>query len=291
MQQIPKSATRRTTRISATERFHASAGRSTGVQALVGAIAVAFLVVLGFVFLSPRNDKDIERYHVDKALQEARTLEDQGKLELARAKYEEALRLMIGDDWRTRVIETRAHIKDLRRREDDLKAAEAEWKALRDQAKACPPEKVRELFELASRMGDRHRRVPWEPELRQLVADLESRLTQGPPDPLKRRTEIVQERKLDGPKGAADWSGAIRDWKGYMALKISEEWRKSAQAEIPRLQPLAREDLDLIGKRAARMVEEGKRAEAVALLKSQRPRFELTESAPTLEKMIAQADR
>ena len=291
MQPIPKNATRRTARVTATERFHATAGRSSGVKALVGAIAVVFLVVLGFVFLMPRNDPDIDRHYVEKALEEARKLEDEGKLNLARAKYEEAIRLMIGDQWRTLVIETRGRIKDIRGREQELSTAEAEWKALRDQARACPPEKVRELYELASRMRDRHRRVPWEPELRQLAADLESRLTQGPPDPLKRRAEIIKERKLDGPKGAADWSGAIRDWKDYLALKISDDWRKAAQAEIVRLHSLAREDLDLIGKRAGRMVEEGKKAEALALLKSQRPRFELTESAPVVEKLIAQVDR
>jgi hypothetical protein len=136
-----------------------------------------------------------------------------------------------------------------------------------------------------------HEKMPWAPELRQLVADLESRLKQGPPDPIKRRAQIVEGRKLDGPKGTADWSGAIRDWKDYLALQISDEWRTSAKAEMARLHLPAREELDSIGKRAARMAEDGNKAEALALLKSQRARFELTESAPALEKLIARHDR
>lgn len=292
MQQIPKSATRRTARMTATERFHATSGRSNAVKALVGAIAVAFLVVMGFVFLSPRDNSEIEQYHIDTAIREAHAAEDAGKLDLAAAKFEEALRLMGGSEtWRTRAIEVRGRIKDLKQRRADLATAEADWKALRAEAEACPPEKVRDLFERARRMQERHRNVPWSAALDDVVRKLEDRLKSGPPDPQKRRVQIVEARTLDGPRGAADWSGAIRDWRDYVALEISEDWRKAAKAEMARLHPLAREDVDLMGKRAARMTEDGKKAEAVALLKSQRARFELTESAGTLEKLIAQYDR
>jgi len=292
-----QAATRRTARATATERFHATSGKAgSPVKVLVGAIAAVFLVVVGIIVLSPRVDDDVTAYHVEQALKEASVADDAGNFDLAQAKYEEALRLMGGDDkWRTRSIEVRAWIKDVRDRRADLAKAEGEFKALKSEAAACRDEQAGGLLVRACAMRERHRAVPWTSELDAILEKLRKsderfRETAGRSAFQVRRAEILEKFKLDDRK-AAHWSGAIRAWKEYLAEKITDVDRTKAEKEIKVIQSLAREEVDSIGKRAARMVEEGSKADAVALLKSQRGRFELTESAPTLEKLIAQVDR
>ncbi len=292
-----QAATRRTARASATERFHATAGKGgSPVKVLVGAIAAVFLVVVGFIVLSPRDDHEATAYYVEQALKEARLAEDSMKFDLAQAKYEEALRLMGGDDrWKTRAIEVRGWIRDAKARKADLARAEAEWKDLKAKADVCPPAEVDELLTRAVAMRERHREAPWSPSLGEVVKRLgrmqaELRIAGMRLDFQARRKKIREECALEDRR-IAHWSNALRAWKNYLAEKIADVDRAKAENEMKAVLQQAREELDSVGKRAALMAEEGNRAEAVAFLKSQRGRFELTESAAALEKLIAQVDR
>lgn len=290
----PKPVTRRTGRVSATERFHAAAGRGgSPVKVLVGAIGAVFLLAVAFILLRPRDDEGIVAYHIEQALQRARAAESEGRLDDAMAAYVEALGHIGGDEKRkTHAIEVRGWIRELKARRDDLARAEAEWKRLKAQCDTCTDAQARERLADARAMRERHRAMPWVAALDGEILKLEKREKVGDvPDPLKKRAEIVAKRNLEDRKGAADWSGAVRDWKDYLSLKLPAEYRPKAEDELARLQPLAREDFDLVRKRADRMVEEGRTKETLDLLKSQRKRFELTGSAEALERQIARHDR
>lgn len=290
-----KATTRRTGRVSATERFHRTAGKGgSPVKVLVGTIGAVFLVAVAWILLSPRNDEGITLYHVDQAIGEAHKADDRGDLALAQAKYEEALRTMgDGERWKTRAIELRAAIQELKTRRADLAKAEAEWKALQAEIGACPDAQVHDVLTKTKAVRERHRAMAWVAAIDAEIAKLEKRQDAlRVPDPPQKRKEIVEKRKLDDRKGAADWSGAVRDWKDYLALpRLPADYRPKAQEELARVHALAREDFDLLRKRADRTAEEKGKKDALELLKSARKRFELTESAPALEQRIASLDR
>lgn len=290
-----QAATRRTSRVTATERFHATAGKAgSPVKVLVGAIAAVFLVVVGIIVLGPRDDGEVVAYHVEQSLKEAFEAESAGNFDLAQAKFEEALGLMAGDEkWKTRVIDIRGRVKDVKDRRADLAKAEAEWKALKARFDACTDLQVRDLLADAREMRGRHRKVPWAAALDEVVEKLRAReivMGDAIPDFQKRRAEIVAKFKLDDRK-VAHLSGAIRAWKDYLKEKIADGDRARVENELKVIQQQAREELDRIGKAAARRVEEGNKTDAVAFLKAQRGRFELTECATQLEKLIVQNDR
>lgn len=87
---------------------------------------------------------------------------------------------------------------------------------------------------------------------------------------------------------AGQWSYVIR----FLETKGGSAEEKAAdRREIGRVEALAREDLDRLGKKATLLVEEGKKVEGLELLKGARPRFELTRWAAELQKLIEELDQ
>ncbi len=296
MSSTPRSQTRRAPRATATERFHATAGRGgSPVKILIGVIAGVFAIAVGAILLAPRNDDDLVNYRVAEAVKAAHAAEAAGDLALAQARYEEALRLMEGERWRTRAIELRASVNDLKSRRSDLAKAEAEWKALRAEAEGATLESAAGLLARARLMRERHREVPWGRELDATVERL-ARMAATKRDMDRRtefqvrRAEIAERFKVGEPSGG-DWSGALGDWKAYLGETITDVDRGKAENETRSLQRRAREEWSRIASRARRLVEEGRRAEALALLRAERPRFEATEVAEELRKRIEELDR
>jgi hypothetical protein len=71
----------------------------------------------------------------------------------------------------------------------------------------------------------------------------------------------------------------------------SAEERAAARKEIDRLETQARQELDTLGKKAMLLREDGRKAEALEILKAARPRFELTGLAAELQKLIEESEK
>lgn len=111
------------------------------------------------------------------------------------------------------------------------------------------------------------------------------------PDVAAKRAEIAAKFKLDGDPGAADWSGAVKEWSDVAKAKPGGELKTKAEAEIRAIHAKAKLDLDRLRKKAEALAQENKMAEALDLLRQQKPRFEHTELQADLEAAIRPYDK
>lgn len=112
------------------------------------------------------------------------------------------------------------------------------------------------------------------------------------PDFAARRAEISEKHKL-ADAAAANWGGALKDWREFLKAKPGDA-RSKAEAEIQALQGKAKDDLARVRRKADALAQENKMAEACDLLKQQLPRFEGTDLAELhreLEAAIKQHDK
>lgn len=94
------------------------------------------------------------------------------------------------------------------------------------------------------------------------------------PDFATKRTEISDKFRLAGDSGAADWSGAAKEWGDYLKGRPSTENKAKAEEELHTLHLRAKEEADRLRMKAEALAQENKMAEAVDLLKQQLARFE-----------------
>jgi pSer/pThr/pTyr-binding forkhead associated (FHA) protein len=104
------------------------------------------------------------------------------------------------------------------------------------------------------------------------------------------RTGIAGSCKL-GESGHAQWGTAIREWKDYLEKKPVEESRSRAQAQIEELNGKAKVEFGRLEKQVEGMNEEKKKAEALGLLKDNRPRFDGTDSLESIDKLIREFEK
>jgi pSer/pThr/pTyr-binding forkhead associated (FHA) protein len=104
------------------------------------------------------------------------------------------------------------------------------------------------------------------------------------------RSGIAGSCKL-GEAGHAQWGAAIREWKDYLEKKPSDDARSRAQAQIEELNGKAKQEFGRLGKQVEGMNEEKKKAEALGLLKENRPRFDGTDSLDSLDKLIREFEK
>jgi len=120
----------------------------------------------------------------------------------------------------------------------------------------------------------------------------------SPKDPVEKgldlqvkKTEIAEKHKLAGDPAAADWSGAVKDWSDLSKTKAAGDAKAKIDAEIRAIHAKAKQDLDRLRKKADGLAQENKMAEAVDLLKQQKPRFEHTDLRGELDAAIKQYDK
>lgn len=111
------------------------------------------------------------------------------------------------------------------------------------------------------------------------------------PDFQAKRTEITDKYKLAGDPAAADWSGAVKEWTDLAKGKAAGDFKSKVDVEVKAIHAKAKQDLDRLRKKAETLAQENKMAEAVDLLKQQKPRFEHTDLNAELEAAIKQHDK
>jgi pSer/pThr/pTyr-binding forkhead associated (FHA) protein len=290
-----------TARATATQKFHADAKRkkSNPVAILIGIIGAIFLVVVGFILFSSSGDQDaILQHDIQKLLNRAVELENANQLDPAIAEYQKMLTLVGGSDkWKTRAAEWRTRIKELETAKGDLASAQGKFQQFKDRfaklndTEAEPFEK--ELKDFKAQVGGSQ--LPFLPELEDLILKVgkmidTKRATDRRSDFQAKRQEINDKFKL-GNRKEVPWSDAIRAWKEYIDSKVTDDNKNKAENEIRQINQRAREELDSIRKRAEKMVEENNKTGALDELKKHRGRFELTESAGQLQKLVETYDK
>jgi hypothetical protein len=110
------------------------------------------------------------------------------------------------------------------------------------------------------------------------------------PDFQAKKAEIADKYKLSGDGAAADWGGALKEWSDIARGKAGD-FKSKADAEIQAIQGRAKQDLDRLRKKAESLAQENKMAEALDLLKQQKPRFEHTDLQAELDAAIRQYDK
>src|SRR5205807_7922470 len=113
------------------------------------------------------------------------------------------------------------------------------------------------------------------------------------PDFQAKRAEITDKYKLADPANV-DWGGALKEWSDFVKGKVPADTRSRADGEMHTLQGKAKDDADLLRKKAEALAQENKMAEAVDLLKHQIPRFEhsdLKELRAELESTLKKYDK
>jgi hypothetical protein len=111
------------------------------------------------------------------------------------------------------------------------------------------------------------------------------------PDLQAKKAEIAEKHKLAGDPAAADWSGAVQEWADLAKGKVAGDVKSKIDAEIRAIHAKAKQDLDRLRKKAESLAQENKMAEAVDLLKQQKPRFEHTDLRGDLDAAIKQYDK
>ncbi len=287
--------TRSTGFVSATQRFQAEARKKkmNPVAIIIGLIAVVFLVVIGFIFFGGGEDTKLVKAQLDQANKRAAAFYDENRFDEAIAEYERALKIAEkSDTFKGQAASIRAIIREVQQQRDLMAEATLEFQAFKkkfDNDEGTARQLWDEGKQLQVKYGSSD--VPWIKDLKNMLERLgkmidTDRAIEKRMDFQVRRNEINDQCQLGDKSGKAQWSTATRRWREYLDSKPSDDNRNKAENEIRRIGRLAYEEVDSLRRRALRMVEEKKNAEAVDMLKQQRPRFEKTEGEEVLEKLI-----
>jgi hypothetical protein len=290
-----------TQRASATQKFHAEGRKKKGnpVAIIIGLIGAVFLVVVGLILFSGSGDQtEIIKHEIEKLQQSAVTKENVNNFDGAIADYEKILGMIGGSDkWKTKAIEIKGIVKDLQNRKGEVAAAGDQFKKYQERFKTLPEAEAKdfekELKDFKSRVKDSQ--LPFLPELDELLLKVGKVLDTAAAinkrmDFQAKRQAINDQFKL-GNKRDVHWSDAIRAWKSYIDQKVTDDNKNKAENEVRQINQRAREELDSIRKRAEKMAEENNRPGALDELKKHRGRFELTDSAGQLQKLVETYDK
>lgn len=288
-----------TGKVSATQRFHAEAARKkqNPVVFLVGGIGAIFLVVVGFILFGGGEDESIFRHKLSTLTQEATRLEDAGQLDAAVQKFKEALALIEGNErYKTTAAEIRGRIKTIGDQKELLALANKRFAEFKAKFEKVSGEGASVLLQEGKKLLADYERanLPWLAELQDLVNRLvrmvDTEISVGKKRDFQYlRNKYNDEFKLGEKGGQAQYSRAIAAWREYIKKgEAPSDARQKAEQEIVNINRMALGELDSLQKRAERLAESGKKAEALDLLKPQRGRFELTDHYEKLEKLIRQ---
>lgn len=267
--------------MTAAHRLQAEQGRKRVNPAwiLIGLIVVGFLAAMGFIFLGDRN-KDFVPARFDELLKEAARCEAEEDFAGAISAFKEAIRLVEGmEEYEGRIMEIKARIKEAERK----KVGKARLQAEYDEFRRMNGDDFESLVRRVKKGKELLQRVEgWKfvskEDLAGAAADLEKRAGELRKEMKKREfseylSEWGKKYGLKDREGGALWGGAIGEVRRYMAEEKNADDRARAEKEVVRLKALACEDFDRFHRKARRLAEVGRKAEAVDLLRQQRPRF------------------
>ena len=273
-------------------------------RATVPAIAVmvaAFLLVgtLGLIFFGPADDSDWVREQLAIKSGQASAAFDEGEHQEAIRIYNDIISMLDGrEDFKSNGAEIRRLKEQVEEYMAQILEGERRMETLEDRfaATSISASEMTELKADARALNDQFSAVEgveWLPRLTILREKMQkavdsSLATEKRQDYQVMRQSIIDASRLDQGTGAkADWSDAIRRWKEYVAMGgISEVDKEKARGDIRRLNARAKEDLAVIRIRVRNVIQEGRRADAVLMIKSAHPRFEMTESIDDLEMLL-----
>ncbi len=300
---IRKNTSRANQFATATQRLRAEERkkRVNPVTVIIAGIIVIFLGAVGYIFFGMGEDSQIVDAQFKKICQEANTFETENEYAKAIAKWNEAMNLVAEcEKYKGFIIETRLKIKQLEQQQKVIAKVDEEFRDVEAKARdtALPAGKrlqmARELYDRVKNSSS----VYWGGQLKKIVDSLQAEVDKAQEDWRSQDPQVVRGKKIDEHKlndrtGAAQYAAAIRDWKEYIAKQSNNDSRiKAAEDEINRLQGLANEDLDRFQKKARKIAEDvSRKAEAVDLLKQQRPRFENTSIWDKLQKAIEELEK
>ncbi len=289
-----------TARASATQKFHAEGRKkkTSPVAIIIGVIGAGFLAAVVLILFSGSGDQtEILKHEVTTLQDKAVQLENENNIDGAIGEYQKILGLIGGSDkWKTKAAEIRTIVNELNARKGEVAATTDQFRKYQDRFKtindADAKDFEKELKDFKNRVKDSQ--LPFLPELDELILKVGKQLDTAAAigkrlDFQSKRQEITEKFKL-GDRKDVHWSDAIRAWNDYIG-KVTDDNKNKAENEIRQIHLRAREEFDSIRKRAALKIEEGNKAGAIEELKSHRGRFELTESATALQKLIEEHDK
>lgn len=291
--------TRSTGHVSATQRFHAESRRKrvNPVVAIIGLIVVAFGAVLGFILFGGGDDIKYVKPQYDRLIAEGGKAYQENRFDEALVAYEKALKLVEPHEvFKRHAIEVRKIIEEVKNERAQMEAVTKEFKrvkALAEDKSIHTRQRWEETKNLLQRVGDAA--VPWLKELKdihdRLGKDLdEERKAQRGRDFLIVRADISKRHGL-GSREKADYNKAILAYREYIDGDPGEENRRKAEEEIKRLGDQIAEAVDELRRKAGRLIDDGKKDQALEFLKNQRPRFEKTSGEGALEKVIRDVEK
>jgi tetratricopeptide (TPR) repeat protein len=287
-----------TGKVSATQRFHAEASRKkqNPVVLLIAGIGVVFLLVVGFILFGGGEDESIFRHKLSTLTQEATRLEDAGQFDAAVQKFKEALSLIEGNErYKSTAAELRARIKTIADQKELLGLANKRFAEFEEKFKAATDKEAAVLLQEGKKLQADYERanLPWLPTLRDYLQRLQRMHDTAIEEDRRKdfqylRNKYNEDFKL-GDRSQAQFSRAIAAWQEFIKKgEAPSDARQKAEQEIVNINRQALAELDTLQKRAERLAESGKKAEALDLLKLQQGRFERTDHYEKLQKLIRQ---
>jgi pSer/pThr/pTyr-binding forkhead associated (FHA) protein len=287
-----------TGKVSATQRFHAEASRKkqNPVVLLIGGIGAVFLLVVGFILFGGGEDESIFRHKLSTLTQEATRLEDAGQLDAAVQKFKEALSLIEGNErYKSTAAELRARIKTIADQKELLGLANKRFAEFEEKFKAVTDKEAAALLQEGKKLLADYERasLPWFPTLQDYLKRLERLIETKRREDQRNDFQFLRNQYNDdfklGDRSQAQFSKAIAAWREFIKKgEAPSDARQKAEQEIVNINRQALAELDTLQKRAERLAESGKKAEALDLLKLQQGRFELTDHFEKLQKLIRQ---
>jgi pSer/pThr/pTyr-binding forkhead associated (FHA) protein len=277
--------------VSASQRFHQEARKkkSNPIGVIIGIIAVAFLVSVGFILFGGGRSVEEVQAQIKHLTDRAFKADGEGKYDEAVALLKQALAL-VSDDKSSRLT-MEGQIKEIEQRRDQYAAAERAFLDFKKKFQTAGDDQARQLWEEGQKLKQAYgeANVPWATELKEILEKVNNMIntqaaTSRRNDFQVFRNDLIDRHKLNDRTGSAQWGPALREWKRYLGEVKSDDTRNKVNIEIENLENRAREEIDTLRRRAER--DERGKAEAVDGLKQNRPRFDGTQAADLLEKVI-----
>lgn len=293
---------RATGRVSATERFHSEARKkkSNPVAIIIGVIGAALVIAIAAIIFMPGDNTDLINDKLGIALEKANRAFEGMKFDEAKGHYENALGLIEGNDlFSSRAAEIRAYIKEVETAKAALEEANRKFADFKSRFETAKDDQYNALWREGSdlKQAFADTQVEWLDDLQLIMEKIGKMLDTNSAIARRskfqyKRNEVIKDFKLDSRKpGEPDWSGAIKEWRAYMDnSEVGDEDKRKATQEVARINGRANEEITRLESRAKRMVEDNRKAEALEMLKKERPRFEHTDFFGKLQEIIAGID-
>lgn len=289
--QRPGGTSRSMSKASATQKFHAEArkGKSNPVAMILVGIGVIFVLIVGFIMFSGGGgDQNVVVAEKFAKVRDAAALaHSERRYDDAVRLYKDAIKEVEGREaYKGDVVTLKQNIKEIEQAKKDMAAASGRFEAFRKKFDEMKAEQARDLLiegrELREAVKDFN--FDWFKELKLIIERIEKVLdteaaTAKRQDFQVIRNEIETSHKL----GAAepDYAGALKAWQQYVAQPSADKTK--TDAEVQKINIKAKGEFVRLKGRAERNTD---KAAAAAELEKHLPRFELTESAADLKKLL-----